>query len=77
MGEKSSSSSSIPPDLNAILEAQKIAILTAVNSQIQGVQSYLLKAQTDLASQIASEVQPEATSLRRKATSNSSTLIEK
>ena len=66
MGEKSSSSSSIPPDLNAILEAQKIAILTAVNSQIQGVQSCLLKAQTDLASQIASEVQPESYVFKKK-----------
>ena len=57
--EDSSSSSSIPSDLHAILEAQKNVILSAVNTQIQGLQSNLLKAQSDLASQIASEVQPE------------------
>ena len=57
--EDSSSSPSIPSDLHAILEAQKNVILSAVNTQIQGLQSNLLKAQSDLASQIASEVQPE------------------
>ena len=41
------------------METQKNAILSAVVSQIQGLQSNLLKAQSDLASQIASEVQPE------------------
>ena len=54
-----SSSSSLPPGFHAILEAQKNAILSAVYSQIQGLQSNLLKAQSDLVSQIASEVQPE------------------
>ena len=49
--EESSSSHSIPSDLRAILEAQKNVILSAVNTQIQGLQSNLLKAQTDLASQ--------------------------
>ena len=52
--------------LNAILEAQKNAILSAVDTQIQGLQSNLLKAQTDLASQIASEVQPENHVFKKK-----------
>ena len=57
--QDSSSSSSLPPGFHAILEAQENAILSAVDSQIQGLQSNLLKAQSDLASQIASELQPE------------------
>ena len=59
MSDEDSSSSSIPSDLHAILEVQKNVILSAVYMQVQGLQSNLLKAQTDLASQIASEVQPE------------------
>ena len=67
MGEQNSSSpSSIPPDLHAILEAQKNAILSAVDTQIQGLQSNLLKAQTDLASQKASEMQPENHVFKKK-----------
>ena len=64
--EDSSSSPSIPSDLHAILEPQKNVILSAVNTQIQGVQSNLIKAQTDLASQIASEVQPETSYVYKK-----------
>lgn len=56
--QDSSLPSSFPPGFHAILKAQKNAILSAVDSQIQGLQSNLLKAQSDLASQIASEVQP-------------------
>ena len=67
MGDEDSSSSlSIPSDLHAILEAQKNVFLSAVNTQIQGLQSNLLKAQTDLASQIASEVQPETYVFKKK-----------
>ena len=62
----SSSSSSLPPGLHTILEAQKNAILSAVDSQIRGLQSNLLKAQSDLASQIASEVQPENYVFKKK-----------
>ena len=64
--EDSSSSPSIPSDLHSILEAQKNVILSAVNTQIQCLQSNLLKAQTDLASQIASEVQPETYVFKKK-----------
>ena len=46
--------------------AQKNVFLSAVNTQIQGLQSNLLKAQTDLASQIASEVQPETYVFKKK-----------
>ena len=46
--EDSSSSPSIPSDLKAFLEAQKNVILSTVNTQIQGLESNLLKAQTDL-----------------------------
>ena len=66
MGDEDSSSPSIPSDLHAILEAQKNVILSAVNTQIQGLQSNLLKAQSDLASQIASEVQPETHVFKKK-----------
>ena len=67
MGKQNfSSSSSIRPDVNAILEAQKNAILSAVYTQIQGLQSNLLKVQTDLASQRASEVQPENHVFKKK-----------
>ena len=52
--------------MHAILEAQKNVILSAVNTQIQGLQSNLLKAQSDLASQIASEVQPETYVFKKK-----------
>ena len=64
--QESSSSSSFAPGFHAILEAQKNAILSAVDSKIQGLQSNLLKAQTDLASQIASEVQPENYVFKKK-----------
>ena len=64
--QDSSSSSSFPPGFHAILEAQKNAILPAIDSKIQGLQSNLLKAQTDLASQIASEVQLENYVFKKK-----------
>ena len=66
MGDENSSSPSIPSDLHAILEAQKNVILSAVNTQIQGLQSNLLKAQPDLTSQITSEVQPETYVFKKK-----------
>lgn len=47
----------VSSDLSAILEAQKNSILAAVNSQIKDPRTSLLKAQSDLASLIASEVQ--------------------
>ena len=64
--EDSSSLPSIPSDLRAILEAQKNVILSAVNTQIPGLQSSLLKVETDLASQIVSEVQPETYVFKKK-----------
>ena len=63
--QESSSSSSFAPGFHAILKAQKNAILS-VDSKIQGLQSNLLKAQTDLASQIASEVQPDNYVFKKK-----------
>ena len=66
MSDEDSSSSSIPSDLHAILEVQKNVILSAVYTQVQGLQSNLLKAQMDLASQIASEVQPETYVSKKK-----------
>ena len=64
--EDSSSSPSTPSDLKAFLEAQKNIILSTVNTQIQGLESNLLKAQTDLSSEIASEVQPETYVFKKK-----------
>ena len=50
MGDEDSSSfPSTPSDLKAILEAQKNVILSAVNTQIQGLEGNLLKVHTDLA----------------------------
>ena len=42
------------------------AILSAIDSQIQGLQSILFTAQPDLPSQIASVVQPENYVLKKK-----------
>ena len=62
-----SSSPFIPSDLHAILETQKNVTLSAVNTQIEGLQSNLLKAQTaDLESQIAFKVQPETYVFKKK-----------
>ena len=47
----------VSSDLSAILEAQKNSILAALNSQIKNIRTSLLKAQSDLASLIASQVQ--------------------
>ena len=52
--QDSSSSSSFPPSFHAILEAEKNGILSAVDLQIEGLQSNLLKALSDLTLQIAS-----------------------
>ena len=43
-----SSAALTPTDLGAILDAQKQAIHSAVNSQIQNLQSNLLTAQAEL-----------------------------
>ena len=47
----------VSSDLSAILKALKNSILAALNSQIKDHRTSLLKAQSDLASLIASEVQ--------------------
>ena len=60
------SSGAVSPAVLAVLNAHKDAILTAVNTQIQGLQSNLLKAQSDLASEIASEVQPDSYVFKKK-----------
>ena len=64
--QESQAGASISPELNAILDAQKNAILTAANSQIQGLQSNLLQAQSDLAVQIASDLQPDTYVFKKK-----------
>ena len=48
------------------IDAQKKAILAAVNSQIQGLQTNLLQAQSYLAIQIASDLQPDTYVLKKK-----------
>ena len=62
----SASSGVVSPNILAILDAQKNAILTAANTQIECIQNYLFKAQSDLASQIASEVQPNSYVFKNK-----------
>ena len=59
MGSEQETSGSLSPELAVVLDAQKNAILTAVNEQIQGLQTNLLQAQSDLAVQIASDLQPD------------------
>ena len=71
--QDSSSSSSFPPGFHAILEAQKNTILSALGSQIQGLQSNLRKAQ----SQIASEVQPENYVFKKKVNERQLTSTER
>ena len=56
----------ISPELNAVLEAQKNVILAAVNSQIAGLQSNLLSAQTELSNKIIAVVQPEQHVFKKK-----------
>jgi hypothetical protein len=61
MGDKDSSSSGVgsasgvSPELIALLEAQKEAILTAVNDRITSLQSSLREQQDDLASHCTTE----------------------
>ena len=59
MGSEQEAGGSLSPELAVVLDAQKNAILTAVNAQIQGLQTNLLQAQSDLAVQIASDLQPD------------------
>ena len=66
MEESAGASTSISPELSAVLDAQKNAILSAVNSQIQGLQTNLLQAQSDLAVQIATDLQPDNYVFKKK-----------
>ena len=66
MEDSAGASTSISPELSAVLEAQKNAILSAVNSQIQGLQTNLLQAQSDLAVQIATDLQPDNYVFKKK-----------
>lgn len=66
MGSEQETSGSLSPELAVVLDAQKNAILTAVNAQIQGLQTNLLQAQSDLAVQIASDLQPDTYVFKKK-----------
>ena len=66
MEDSAGASSSISPELSAVLDAQKNAILSAVNSQIQGLQTNLVQAQSDLAIQIATDLQPDNYVFKKK-----------
>ena len=66
MGSEEETRGSLSPELSAILDAQKNSILSAVNAQIQGLQSNLLQAQSDLAVQIASDFQPDTHVFKKK-----------
>ena len=61
-----SSAAPTPTDLGDILEAQKQAILSAVNSQIQNLQTNLLTAQAELSSRIAAESQADTYAFKKK-----------
>ena len=62
MGSEQEAGGSLSPELAVVLDAQKNAILTAVNAQIHG----LLQAQSDLAVQIASDLQPDTYVFKKK-----------
>ena len=66
MGSEQEAGGSLSPELTAVLDAQKNAILTAVNAQIQGLQTNLLQAQSDLAVQIVSDLQPDTYVFKKK-----------
>ena len=66
MSSEQETSGSLSPELAVVLDAQKNAILTAVNAQIQGLQTNLLQAQSDLAFQIASDLQPDTYVFKKK-----------
>ena len=66
MGSEQEAGGSLSPELAVVLDAQKNAIFTAVNAQIRGLQSNLLQAQSDLAVQIASDLQPDSYVFKRK-----------
>ena len=61
-----SAAAPIPTDLSDILDAQQQAILSAVNSQIQNLQSNLLTAQAELSSRIAAESQANHYAFKKK-----------
>ncbi|KAJ7378965.1 hypothetical protein OS493_019664, partial [Desmophyllum pertusum] len=80
MGEERGAAVPIPSDLSAVLDAQKNAILAAVDSQIQGLQSNLLQAQTVLAVQLASDIQdiqPDTYTFKRKGNEQQSVFNRK
>ena len=56
----------IPTDLGPILDAQKQAVLSAVDSQIRNLQSNLLSAQAELSSRIAAESQADNYFFKKK-----------
>ena len=66
MGSEQEAGGSLSLELAVVLDAQKNAILTAVNAQIQGLQTNLLQAQSDLAVQIASDLQPDTYVFKKK-----------
>ena len=66
MGSEQEAGGSLSPELAAVLDAQRNAILTAVNAQIQGLQTNLLQAQSNLAVQIASDLQPDTYVFKKK-----------
>ena len=66
MGSEEETRGSLSPELSAILDAQKNSILTAVKAQIQGLQTNLLQAQSDLAVQIASDLQLDTHVFKKK-----------
>ena len=61
-----SSAAPIPTNLGDILEAQKHAILSAVNFQIQNLQTNLLTAQAELSSRIVAESQADTYAFKKK-----------
>ena len=66
MGSEQEAGGSLFPELAVVLDAQKSAILTTVNAQIQGLQTNLLQAQSDLAVQIASDLQADTYVFKKK-----------
>ena len=77
MGSVQEAGGSLYPELAVVLDAQKNAILTAVNAQIQGLKTNLLQAQSDLAVQIASDLQPDTYVFKKKGNEQQSSFNRK
>ncbi|KAK3744178.1 hypothetical protein QZH41_020571 [Actinostola sp. cb2023] len=65
-GGSSGPATGISPEVQALLDAQKDNILSAVHTQIAGLQSTLLEQQANLAQQVAIEAEGDSYTFKKK-----------